>query len=41
MGHDPHDITLRDAIRFTEHAEDIWEHRAAIITMAIGDAFGG
>lgn len=30
---------MRHAIRYTEHIEDIWEHRAAIITKAIGDAF--
>lgn len=30
---------MRDAVRYSEHAEEIWEHRSAVITKAIADAF--
>lgn len=39
MGHDPYQISFRHAIKYNEYAEDLWEHRASIITKAIADAF--
>lgn len=32
-------LALRHAICYNEHIEDIWEHRASVITKGIADAF--
>ena len=40
MGHNPDELSFRNAVRYNEHSEDIIEHRAAIISKGIGDAFG-
>lgn len=39
FGHDPDSMAVRNALRFNKHSEDIWEHRAQIISKAIADAF--
>lgn len=30
---------MRYALEYHRHSEKIWEHRAAVITKAVGDAF--
>lgn len=40
LGHDPDQLAFRHALTYNEHSEAVLEHRAALITKAIADAFG-
>lgn len=39
MGQDPDDIPLRHGLTYMDYSEDLWEHRKAIITEALSEAF--
>lgn len=39
LGHNPDELSFRHAVQYNQRSETLWEHRAAVITKGIADAF--